>query len=203
MARMNRIYRQGIGVVAALVAAAVALALVNRLQSHSQAWTTDPDYLATVKTDFGDIVIRLLTSKAPNTVHHFRQLAESGFYDGLSFHVVNLSQGIIVGGAAPAGEEPKITAPQEDNDLQFDRGAVAMWHPEGQPDHNTSIFMIALRWHPGMSDFYTIFGRVVSGMDVIDRISRVETTGPDGRPPMTPLDRVTIHTITVAAAPSP
>ena len=194
---MKRVYKQGIGVGLVVLMAAPALALVNRgCVAHRET-----DYLATIKTDFGDITIRLLTSEAPNTVANFRQLADEKFYDGLSFHQVDREAGVIGAGRPPPGREPQWSIPIEENHLVFERGSVALFHPAGEPDKNTCMFMISLSRRPGMSDLFTIFGKVIEGIDVAERISRVETTGPDGQPPNTPLERVTIHSITVGQAP--
>jgi len=194
---MKRVYKQGIGVGVVVLMAALALALVNRgCVAHRETGS-----LATIKTDYGDITVRLLMSDAPNTAATFARLAREKFYDGLSFSLVNREAGLIAGGQAPPDRQPTWHVPMEDNDVPFERGSVAMFDPRGRSSDFTSTFLIALSSRPGLAGQVTIFGKVVGGMDTVERIAEVDVTGPEGRPPFTPLERVTIYGITIAEAP--
>jgi len=194
---MSPVHKQWIVVAAVVALGTAGLILVNRQPTRDQSTVTGDDPVVEIDTMYGPIRIRLLRQKAPETVANFVSLVRKKFYDGLSFTTVNKPGGVIGGGQAPKGKEIKEFVRLEENDLRMDRGTVAMWHPQGQGDNNTSAFMILLAARPGMEDFYTAFGRVESGMDVVDTIANVETTGPDGKPPFTPLDRVTIRKITI------
>ena len=180
--------------------AVVVLVVVNSLPGCRDRSVSAPDYIATIKTNYGDMRIRLLTSQAPNTVDNFVRLARDKFYDGLSFFEVVKPMGVLIGGRPLPGREPKWTIPQEQNNVPFDRGTVAMWHPESEPDGNRCIFMIGLDARPGFEANFTRFGRVVGGMDVLEKIANVETTGEGGNLAYTPLEQVTIRTITVEEA---
>jgi len=161
---MKRVYKQGIGVGVVVLMAALALALVNRgCVAHRETGS-----LATIKTDYGDITVRLLMSEAPNTAATFARLAREKFYDGLSFSLVNREAGLIAGGQAPPDRQPTWHVPMEDNDVPFERGSVAMFDPRGRSSDFTSTFLIALSSRPGLAGQVTIFGKVVGGMDTVD-----------------------------------
>jgi peptidyl-prolyl cis-trans isomerase B (cyclophilin B) len=198
---MKRAYRQGAGVTVVVALAAGALWVVNRQPARDESRVAGGDYLATITTDFGEITIRLLSSKAPNTVENFRRLVQEKFYDGLSFYEISPDAQLIAAGNPPAGREPDWFMPAEESDLEFERGSVGLFDPEGEHQGGTCRFMIALSRRPGLSQMVTLFGKVVGGMDVVERIAKVETTGPEDKPPFVPLDRVTIHRITVTEAP--
>jgi len=141
-----------------------------------------------IDTDYGDIVILPATKSAPNTSRKFRELAEQGFYDGLAFHFVEPGK-IIQGGDInsrdddPANDgtgdpgfnqEPEISAPNL-------RGSVGLAHPPDEPNKGNSQFYILLTDMPNLDGRYTVFGIVVDGMSVVEKISRV-TADPQGHP---------------------
>jgi len=198
---MKRVYKQRVGVAVVVLVAGVALALLNSRKDHDPTRVARPGSLATIKTDYGDFTVRLLANEAPNTAATFARLAREKFYDGLSFSLVNREAGLIAGGQAPQDREPTWRVPMEENNVPFERGTVAMFDPTGRSTEFTSTFLIVLSSRPGLAGQVTIFGRVVGGMDALERIAEVDTTGAEGRPPFTPLERVTINSITIAEAP--
>ncbi|MFQ5342980.1 MAG: peptidylprolyl isomerase [Anaerolineae bacterium] len=136
-------------------------------------------YTATIKTDKGDIVIRLRPDLAPQHVNNFVFLARQGFYDGLWFHRV--IPGFIAQAGDPKGDTtggPGYLLPHEITDTPHKAGTVAMarlsdpFNPER--DSSGSQFYIVLENSQQASDLdgqYTIFGEVVQGLDVARRLT--------------------------------
>jgi len=141
----------------------------------------DPDreYVATIRTGKGDIVVELLAGQAPANVNSFAFLAREGWYDGLAFFFVQPDAVALSGdptnsGAALAGAAlpyPGYTCGDEVNpDLTFDQaGMVAML--TGAPDQNSSQFFITYAPQPRFNGTYTIIGRVTEGMDVAESLT--------------------------------
>ena len=137
--------------------------------------------VATLNTNHGPIVVEFFDDAAPKTVENFRKLAGDGFYDGLIFHRV-IPEFMIQGGC-PEGTGtggPGYTFEDEFNDNKVVRGALAM--ANSGPNTNGSQFFIvtapAADWLDGK---HTVFGKVTSGMDAVDKIEGLET-GPRDRP---------------------
>jgi cyclophilin family peptidyl-prolyl cis-trans isomerase len=123
-----------------------------------------------ISTAKGEIVFDLLPDQAPATVSNFVALAESGFYDGLTFHRVE--PGFVIQGGDPEGTGrggPGYKFADEPVSLPYDKGIVAM--ANAGPNTNGSQFFIMLENTP-LPPLYTIFGRVTSGQDVVDGIRR-------------------------------
>ncbi|MDD5251025.1 MAG: peptidylprolyl isomerase [Patescibacteria group bacterium] len=123
-----------------------------------------------IATTKGDIVFELLPAEGPRAASNFYALARSGFYDGLTFHRVE--PGFVIQGGDPKGngtggpgykfEDDKVT-------LDYKAGIVAM--ANSGPNTNGSQFFIMLEDNLTLPKNYSVFGRVVSGMDVVRRIS--------------------------------
>jgi cyclophilin family peptidyl-prolyl cis-trans isomerase len=129
-------------------------------------------YLATVKTDKGDIVIELYADKAPLAVNNFVFLAKNGWYDGVTFHRV--LPGFVAQAGDPSGTGyggPGYAFRNEiSSDLNFDSaGLVAM--ANAGADSNGSQFFITFAPATQLNGSYTIFGRVISGMDVAESLT--------------------------------
>lgn len=125
---------------------------------------------ATIKTVHGNIVFKFYPEKAPNTVNRIVELIKSGFYDGLTFHRVVpnfVIQGGDPTGTGTGGSGKKLKA--EFNDVQHIRGTVAMARAS-DPDSADSQFYIALTTLPHLDGNYTVFGQVVEGLDLIDKV---------------------------------
>ncbi len=139
-----------------------------------------------LETTMGDIVIELNQEKAPNTVANFLEYVEAGFYDGTIFHRV-IENFMIQGGGFDQNFQQKQTrSPIEneaDNGLSNQRGAVAMARTN-DPHSATAQFFINtvdndfldFRGKAPSGWGYAVFGEVVEGMDVVDKIRKVETT---------------------------
>jgi len=128
---------------------------------------------ATIKTAKGDIKIELLGTDAPKAVSSFIFLAKQGFYDGLTFH--RREEGFVIQGGDPNGNGtggPGYEFEDESVTLTYDRGIVAM--ANSGPNTNGSQFFIMLA-NNELPKKYTIFGKVISGMDVVDKIKVGDT----------------------------
>ena len=147
---------------------------------------------ATVHTSQGAIELELFDDDTPKTVANFVELAKKGYYDGLTLHRV--IPGFMVQGGCPRGDGtcgPGYEFEDEPNAHPVVRGAIAM--ANRGPDTNGSQFFIVTAdecsWLDGK---HTVFGRVTSGMDVVDAISDLPRDGRDS--PLEPVttDRVSI-----------
>ncbi len=130
-------------------------------------------YFAAVKmAKGGEFVIQLYPDKAPITVNSFVFLAQKGFFNGTTFHRV--LEGFMAQGGDPTGTGtggPGYSFVNEKNDLAFDKpGVVAM--ANAGPDTNGSQFFIMFGPFGLSEDDYTIFGQVISGMDVVNGLTR-------------------------------
>src|SRR5437764_12410724 len=148
---------------------------------------------ATMQTTEGPIAFELFDEDAPKTVANFRKLAADGFYDGLTFHRV--IRDFMIQGGCPQGTGtggPGYTFEDEINSHKLVRGALAM--ANAGPDTNGSqFFIVTAEACPWLDGKHTVFGRVVSGMDVVDEISNVEADGGDK-----PKQPVTIQQVELA-----
>jgi len=123
-----------------------------------------------VVTDKGEIVFELLPEVAPITVSNFVYLAEGGYYDGLTFH--RREENFVIQGGDPLGNGmggPGYTIPDEFNETSHERGVVAMAKTSA-PNSAGSQFYITLAPATFLDGNYTVFGRVLSGMEVVDQI---------------------------------
>ena len=118
----------------------------------------------------GEIRLEFYPVDAPKTVENFVTLAKKGFYDGLSFHRV--VSDFVVQGGCPQGTGtggPGYTLKAEFNKQKHVRGTLAMARSQ-HPDSAGSQFYICYGPTPHLDGNYTVFGRVVSGMEHVDRI---------------------------------
>lgn len=120
----------------------------------------------------GTVVIQLRPDAAPQNVYRIKQLASTGFYNGLSFHRV--IPGFMAQGGDPLGNgmggSKLPDVPAEFNALPHMRGAMAMARSQA-PDSANSQFYIMLSADLKLDKNYTVIGRVISGMDAVDRIA--------------------------------
>ena len=145
---------------------------------------------ATLDTNHGPIQIVLYDEDAPKTVGNFLKLARDGFYDGLTFHRV--IPDFMIQGGCPTGDGtggPGYTFEDEFNEHKIARGALAMANA-GPNTNGSQFFIVTADACPWLDGKHTVFGRVTSGQDVVDRISLVERDpGDRPRTPIT-IDRV-------------
>jgi cyclophilin family peptidyl-prolyl cis-trans isomerase len=137
-------------------------------------------YFATVRmAKGGEFVVQLFPDKAPITVNSFVFLARQGYFDGVTFHRV--LEGFMAQGGDPTGTGgggPGYQFVNENSDLTFDKAGVVAMANAG-PDTNGSQFFITFGPQPRLNGGYTIFGQVISGMDVVNAITRRD---PDTNP---------------------
>jgi cyclophilin family peptidyl-prolyl cis-trans isomerase len=132
-------------------------------------------YFATFKmAKGGEFVIQLYPDKAPMTVNSFVFLAREGFFNGVTFHRV--LEGFMAQGGDPTGTGmggPGYQFAYEANDLKFDKaGVMAMANSGPKTPTNGSQFFITFVPTPDLDGGYTIFGQVISGMDVVNGLTR-------------------------------
>jgi len=129
-------------------------------------------YLATLHTEKGDVVIQLFADKAPTTVNSFLFLAKEGWYDNITFHRVipNLFAQTGDPSGTGKGNPGYYIITEIDPSLTFDKpGMVAMVN--SGPDTSGSQFFITYAPTPQYNGQYTIFGQVISGMDVLKQLT--------------------------------
>lgn len=126
---------------------------------------------AIIEMDKGNIVIEMFDKDAPNTVANFEKLANEGFYNGLTFHRV--IAGFVAQGGCPNGNGtggPGYTINCEINPNKHERGSLAMAHRG--PNTGGSQFYICYEPQPHLDGMHTVFGKVIEGLDVVDKINQ-------------------------------
>lgn len=158
--------------------------------------------LVTIKMqDGGEIKIELYPEKAPNTVNNFVTLVKNGFYDGLIFHRV--IRGFMIQGGDPAGVGtggPGYCIKGEftlngfkGNDIKHERGVISMARAMN-PNSAGSQFFIMHANASHLDGQYAAFGKVVEGMDVVDKIAEVRTDWNDKPKTEQIMEKVTVET---------
>ena len=151
-------------------------------------------YVATLQTEKGDIVIQLFADKAPMTVNSFLFLARHGWYDKITFHRVIPDLFAQTGDPSGTGKGNPgyYTIPELDPSLAFDKpGRVAMVN--SGPDTSGSQFFITYAPAPQYNGQYTIFGEVLSGMEVLEELTPRDAQPGTDTPPGDALIRVTLE----------
>ena len=139
-------------------------------------------YTAVIKTNLGDMTVEFFTDDAPITVNNFISLSKDGYYDNVIFHRV--ISGFMIQGGDPSGtghgDYGKYQGYEFEDELNnqrpYEKGILAM--ANRGPNTNGSQFFIMHQDYP-LPYSYTIFGQVVDGCDVIDKIASVETDSAD------------------------
>jgi peptidylprolyl isomerase len=123
-----------------------------------------------LETEKGTLVIRLYPEVAPRTAARISELADSGFYDGIVFHRVVADFVVQAGDPTGTGEGGSgRTIPAEFSHLHYIRGSVGMARDD-DIHSNDSQFFICITDQPHLDGKYTLFGQVIQGEDVLDRI---------------------------------
>ena len=168
----------------------------NNKEQAEQAAAKNNMYTIAIETNYGAIEFTTYDADAPKTVKNFIDLAQKGFYDGLTFHRV--ISGFMIQGGDPNGngtggpgykfeDEPN---PQTDSyRAGYKRGVVAM--ANAGPNTNGSQFFIMHQDYP-LPNNYTIFGKVSKGQEVVDAIANVKTGAND-----MPVEKVVMKRVTV------
>ncbi len=154
---------------------------------------------AELKTSLGQITIEFMPDVAPNHVENFKKLARSGFYDGTTFHRV--IPGFMIQGGDPNSKSddrskhgtggPGYTVDAEFSDVKHVRGIVSMAR-SNDPNSAGSQFFIVVKDSSYLDKQYTVFGKVTSGLDVVDQIVSVPRDSKDNPIKKVSIDKVTI-----------
>lgn len=155
--------------------------------------------VAVLKTSLGTIVFRFYEKDAPKHVANFKKLASSGFYDGTTFHRV--IPGFMIQGGDPNSKDADrsndglggsgTNVPAEFNQNKHLRGTVSMARAQ-DPNSASSQFFICVKPTPFLDGQYSVFGQVVEGMDVVDKIVSVPRDARDN-----PIDKVVMEKVTI------
>ena len=157
------------------------------------------DYIAKIEVkDYGTITLKLDGKTAPITVQNFVDLAKSGFYDGLTFH--RIIEGFMIQGGDPngngtGGSDKTIKGEFKDNgvknNIKHKRGVISMAR-SSDFDSASSQFFIMHKPAPHLDGEYAAFGKVIEGMENVDKIAKTPTTFNDR-----PRNPQVIDTITI------
>jgi cyclophilin family peptidyl-prolyl cis-trans isomerase len=164
---------------------AIISLLLLLLAAYQVSYAENQSPIVNMQTNFGTIVIKLNAEKAPNTVANFLAYVKSGFFDGTIFHRVIGNFMIQGGGFDKNYRKKKALSPiknEADNGLKNIRGTIAMARTSN-PHSATAQFFINVtnnyflnyRSRTNRGWGYTVFGKVIAGMDVVDKIRKVDT----------------------------
>jgi len=135
---------------------------------------TSKEYIATIETRKGNLVLELFANEVPITVNNFVFLARDGFYNGTTFHrVVREPSPFVVQGGCPIGDgtgNPGYQFADEITEHTHVTGALSM--ANSGPDTNGSQFFITLAPQHHLDGQHTVFGQLIEGMDVLDSIEQ-------------------------------
>ncbi|WP_296648370.1 peptidylprolyl isomerase [Romboutsia sp. 13368] len=189
------------GFLASLLAGALALVGCSSNAPVSDEVRTPPKELpiaTIVVKDFGTIEAELYPHIAPNTVNNFISLANSGFYDGLTFHRV--IKDFMIQGGDPEGTGMggpgysiygEFTKNKFKNDLAHTEGVLSMARSQNKNSAGSQFFIVT-KDAPHLDGQYASFGKVIKGMDIVHKIENVQTDSSDK-----PINDVIIESIKV------
>ena len=153
---------------------------LNRVNGNSEEETLNR--VAVIETNLGTMEIELFNDKAPRTVSNFVDLIEKGFYDGVIFH--RIISGFMIQGGDPTGTGrggPGYTIDDEFHpDLKHDSKGILSMANAG-PNTGGSQFFITLAPTPHLDNRHAVFGKLIKGEEILDKIGAVET-GPNDKP---------------------
>jgi len=155
--------------------------------------------IVTLETTLGSIDIELYSDKAPKTVANFIKLANNGFYENTKFHRVIKNFMIQGGDPFTKGEDtsvygtggPGYKFEDEQNDLKMVRGMLAMAN-SGPNTNGSQFFIITALETPWLTGKHTLFGKVIAGMEIVDKIENSKTNQND-----LPLSAVIINKVII------
>jgi len=148
---------------------------------------------AILTTNRGAIELELFDADAPKTVGNFVKLARDGFYDGVIFHRVIAN--FMIQGGDPTGTGmggPGYKFEDEINRHKVERGALAMANA-GPNTNGSQFFIVTADACPWLDGLHTVFGKVTSGLDVVDEINDADTDAQDR-----PVDEIRIDSIKIS-----
>jgi peptidyl-prolyl cis-trans isomerase B (cyclophilin B) len=163
-----------------------------------------PDEVAVMDTNYGTFYLEFFPKDAPNHVRNFKKLARSGFYDGTRFHRV--IKGFMIQGGDPLTKDNDpnndgtgdagYTINAEFNSRPHLKGTLSMARA-ASPNSASSQFFICLDDKPALDGQYTVFGRVIKGMGVVERIGNVPVKQGREQAPSIPVDPVVLKKVTI------
>jgi peptidyl-prolyl cis-trans isomerase B (cyclophilin B) len=166
--------------------------------------------VAVIKTNEGEMVVQFWTDAAPSTIENFKKLARQGFYDGTIFH--RIVKGFMIQGGDPNSKDPgkessygqggpgyEIKA--EFNNHSHDKGAISMARGP-DPDSAGSQFFICLAPVRRLDGQYTTFGKLIKGVDVLEKIGDTPVTNNGMGEVSKPTKRVVIESVKIVPADS-
>jgi len=167
------------------------------LSSPSMTIDLNKQYSATFKTSHGEIVCDLFAKDAPETVNNFVFLAREKFYDGTVFHRV--IDNFMIQGGDPTGTGrggPGYKFKDEPINRNYELGTLAMANA-GPNTNGSQFFVIIGESGKRLPKNYTIFGKVTSGLDVVDAIGKTPTRSGAGGEKSTPTEPITLQKVTI------
>lgn len=187
-------------IVGVVILVGAGFLLFNNNSDPSDSMSASPDSIAVIETTYGTIEIKLFPDVAPGHVDNFIRLANEGYYDGTTFHRV--IPGFMIQGGDPNSKDddrsndgqgghsangPNTSVNAEfSQDLTHKRGILSMARAQ-DPNSAGSQFFIVVADSNFLDKQYSIFGEVIKGMDVADKIVNVKRDSNDN-----PLDKVTM-----------
>jgi peptidyl-prolyl cis-trans isomerase B (cyclophilin B) len=159
------------------------------------------------ETTLGNMSFELLPIVAPKTVNHFKDLVQKGFYDGTAFHRV--LKGFVAYGCDPLSKDsaveskwgtggPGYVIDAELSDQAHEFGVISMSH-DGNPNRAGSRFLVCLGTRPVLNRRYTVFGKLVSGAEVLKKIGNVPVKAIASGERSRPTKRVEVKSIRLVA----
>ena len=170
-----------IAIILCAVMLALSLSLVSCGEAPYDRSETETNYVLIDVEGKGQIVVELYPEVAPITVANFKKLVSQKFYNGLIFHRV--IEGFMIQGGDPKGNGTggssetitgEFSANGIENDLAHERGVISMARSDDM-DSASSQFFIMHKDYPSLNGKYAAFGKVVYGMDTVDKIAEVAT----------------------------
>ena len=163
---------------------------VERPENMIKANMTPSDNIAILQTSLGNITIEFFPGAAPKHVNSFLNLSKTGFYDGTIFH--RIVKDFVIQGGDPTTKNstqkdrwgtggPGYTIDAEFNDIPHERGIISMART-GDPNSAGSQFFIVTKDARFLDNQYTVFGRVIDGMEIVDKIEDLPTNQSSDQP---------------------
>ena len=166
--------------------------------------------VAVIKTSDGEMVAEFRPEVAPKTVENFKKLARSGFYDGTAFH--RIVKAFMIQGGDPLTKDlskesrygsgdPGYSIKAEFNNKSHEKGVLSMAR-SSDPDSAGSQFFICLADVRRLDHQYTTFGKLIKGIDVLEKIGDIPTTMSNSGERSKPIKRVTLESVRIVPADS-
>ena len=149
----------------------ISPALAEKGRQFNRDYSHTKQMFVEITTHEGTMKLELYFKEAPNTVANFAHLVDSGFYKGLTFH--RIIEGFMAQAGDPNGDGtggPGYTIPDERNNLKHEAGTLSM--ANAGPNTAGSQFFICHVQQPQLDNRHTVFGKLVSGFDVLTRLER-------------------------------